>query len=138
LEDNGIEASGDLSTFPKLGKAGSIATLINLRREKDKPGPSKTEVVDPVYSADGKTLTFALKTEIDVQKPELLMEQYGVDRLFRVTLAKATLGSNDDNIMAVFGSALEMDFTGPDGEALKQAVESFGVNDQSKVVAAAQ
>lgn len=137
LEENGVDASGDLSTFPKLGSATAIANLINLRREKDKPGQSNTKVLDAEYSPDGKTLTFSLKTEIDVQKPELLMEQYGVDQLFRVTKAKATLDSNDGNVMAVFGSALELDFDGPDGEALKQSVQSFGVNDQSKTGAAA-
>ena len=76
-------------------------------------------------SDDNKELTFAIKAEIEVQKPELLMETYGVDRLFRVTLGKVSLRSNDGNIMAVFASALESDFKGPDGTALQETVDSF-------------
>jgi hypothetical protein len=72
-----------------------------------------------------------LKSEIEVQKPELLMEQYGVDRLYRITTAKASLEANDGNIMAVFASALETDFNGPDGVALQQTVDSFVATDQS-------
>lgn len=137
LEENGIEATGDLSTFPALGKPKSVATLLNLRRERDKPSQSKTILIEDSVSVspDGKVLSFKLKNEIDVQKPELLMEQYGVSELFRVTLAKATLQSNDGNLMAVFASALEQDFNGPDGVALQETVDSFTVTDQSSAAA---
>lgn len=132
LEENGVEAIGDLSTFSKIGEAGAIANLINLRREKDRPGSSNTQIfnvaIDP---KNDKILRFMLKSEIEVQKPELLMEQYGVDRLYRITTAKASLESNDGNILAVFASALETDFTGPDGVALQQVVDSFVATDQS-------
>ena len=77
LEENGIEANGNLSTFPDMGEPLAIANLINLRREKDKPGVSNT-VIDREsvkVSGNGKILDFKLKTEIEVQKPELLMEQ---------------------------------------------------------------
>ena len=87
-------------------------------------------------SEDGLELYFTLKTEIDVQKPELLMETYGVNQLFRVTAAKASLASRDGHIMAVFASALEQDFNGPDGEALRNAVSSFTVVNQSSKVPA--
>ena len=92
LEENGIEAEGNLASFPDLGEPMAIANLINLRRERDRPGVSNT-IIDREsvkLSADGKELYFKLKTEIEVQKPELLMEQYGVDKLFRVTVAKAS------------------------------------------------
>jgi hypothetical protein len=126
LEENGIEASGDLSTFPNIGDPRAVAGLIILRRESDKQ-KQYNKIIDAVsVSRDGKELTFRLKTEIDVQKPDLLMEEYGVSQLFRVTLAKATLNSNDGNIMAVFASALEMDFSnGIDGPALQDTVDSF-------------
>jgi hypothetical protein len=126
LEENGIQASGDLSTFPAIGDAKAIASLIILRREKDAQNQG-TRVLDSInVSPDGKTLSFRLKTEIDVQKPELLLEEMGVSQLFRVTLAKATLDSNDGNIMAIFASALEQDFTnGLDGPALEDTVQSF-------------
>jgi hypothetical protein len=137
LEENGIDASGDLSTFDKIGKATAIAKLIVLRRERDKPGQSNTQVVDAQISENGKLLTFQLRAEIDVQKPELLMEQSGIDRLFRITVAKASLDSNDGQILAVFASALEQDYLGPDGKALQTAVESFVALDQSANVAAA-
>jgi len=126
LEENGIQASGDLSTFPAIGDAKAVASLIILRREKDAQNQG-ARVLDSVnVSPDGKTLSFRLKTEIDVQKPELLLEEMGVSQLFRVTIAKATLDSNDGNIMAIFASALEQDFTnGLDGPALEDTVQSF-------------
>ena len=135
LEEAGIEATGDLSTFRALGEPAAIANLINLRREKDKPGNVSKAVILPdslSVSADGLELYFTLRTEIEAQKPELLMEQYGVSQLFRITCAKASLASKDGNIMAVFASALEQDYNGPDGAALRNAVASFTVTDQSK------
>ena len=78
-----------------------------------------------VLSSDKKELSFRVKSEIEVQKPELLMETYGVDRLFRITEAKASLRSSDGNLLAVFASALEKDFEGSDGAVLVQSVKSF-------------
>lgn len=126
-QENGIDASGSLSTFPDLGESSAIANLVNLRRERDRPGMSNSIILPESVklSDDNKELTFAIKAEIEVQKPELLMETYGVDRLFRVTLGKVSLRSNDGNIMAVFASALESDFKGPDGTALQETVDSF-------------
>ena len=126
LEENGIEATGDLSTFPAIGDPRAVATLLILRREKDTQKQGTKVLDDVVVSEDGKELTFRLKTEIGVQKPELLLEQYGVSQLFRITIGKATLNSNDGNIMAVFASALEKDFAnGIDGPALEETVSSF-------------
>jgi len=132
LEENGIEATGKLGTFPDLGEPTAIANLINLRREKDKPGMSNSVILsDSVrVSSDGKELRFKIKAQIDVQKPELLMEQLGVDQLFRVTLAKASLRASDGNILAVFASALDTDFNGPDGVALQEAIDSFQVTER--------
>lgn len=135
LEENGIDATGDLSTFPKIGKPLAIANLLTLRRERDKPGQSNTQILNAEYSENQKILSFQLRAEIDVQKPELLMEEFGIDRLFRITLAKASLESNDGQIMAVFASALEQDYQGPDGQALRDSVASFVALDQSAVVA---
>ena len=104
--------------------------MLNLRRLRDKPGEDITEILQPRYSKDGKTLLFQMRTEIQAQKPELLMETYGVDKLFRITEAKASLESNDGNLMAVFASGLEKDFQGPDGVALQEAVQSFTVTPQ--------
>ena len=140
LEENGIEATGDLSTFPKIGEPAAVANLLNLRRERDKTGgQSVTQIYNAAFDPNNnKILTFMLKTEIDVMKPELLMEQYGVDRLFRVTSAKASLESNDGNIMAAFASALETDFDGPDGSTLQKVVDSFLATDQSAVASSAE
>lgn len=126
LEENGIEPTGDLSTFPAIGDGKAIASLIILRREKEAQNQG-ARVLDSVeVSQDGKTLSFRLKTEIEVQKPEILLEQMGVSQLFRITVAKATLNSDDGNIMAIFASALEQDFTnGVDGPALEDTVQSF-------------
>lgn len=59
------------------------------------------------------------------------MEQMGVTELYRTTVAKATLGSKDGNMMAVFASALDQDYAGPDGVALRKAVDSFAAVEQS-------
>lgn len=134
LEEEGYEASGDLSKFSSIGDPTAIATLLLRRREKDKPGTQNRSELNRdsvALSPDGQTLTFSLRQEIDVQKPELLMEQMGVSELFRTTVAKATLASNDGQLMAVFASALDQDYAGPDGLALQKAVNSFLATDQS-------
>lgn len=132
LEENGVEPTGDLSTFPAIGDAKAIASLIILRREKDSQSQGARVLESVDVTPDGKTLTFKLRTEIEVQKPELLLEQMGVSQLFRVTVAKATLDSNDGNIMAIFASALEQDYTnGVDGPALEDTVKSFEATVQS-------
>jgi hypothetical protein len=132
LEENGIDSSGDLSTFAKIGAAKAVATLLILRRENETKNLGVKVLDDAQISPDGKELTFRLRTEIDVQKPELLMEEIGVSQLFRITLAKATLNSNDGNIMAVFASALEIDFAnGVDGPALEDTVKSFVAKNQA-------
>ncbi len=59
------------------------------------------------------------------------MEQMGVSELIRITLAKATLDSNDGQMMAVFASALQQDFKSDDGPALEESVNSFIALDQS-------
>lgn len=99
LAENGIEATGDLTTFPSLGDANAIANLIVLRREKETQNQGTRKLESVSVSSDGKELYFRLRTEIDVQKPELLLEQFGVSQLFRITVAKATLNSSDGNLM---------------------------------------
>ncbi|KAL7444104.1 hypothetical protein ACHAXH_009950 [Discostella pseudostelligera] len=134
LEEEGYAASGDLSTFSSIGDPVAIATLLLRRREKDKPGTQNTAVLNREsvqLSPDGRTLTFTLRQEINVQKPELLMEEMGVSELFRTTLAKATLASGDGQLMAVYASALDQDLAGPDGVALRMTVDSFLAMDQS-------
>jgi hypothetical protein len=134
LEEEGYAPTGDLSTFSSIGDPTAIATLLLRRREKDKPGAQNSAVLnrDSVsLSPDGRTLTFALRQEISVQKPELLMEEMGVSELFRTTVAKCTLASNDGQMMAVFASALDQDFAGPDGVALRKSIDSFMATDQS-------
>ncbi len=136
LEDEGIvvEANADLTTFPNIGDSKAIANLIALRRDKDKPGQTRTTLIPESVSVseDGKTLYFSLTTSIDVQKPELLLEQEGISELVRITLAKATLTSGDGQLLAVFASALQQDFNGVDGVALNESVNSFVATDQSK------
>jgi len=133
LADEGITPIGDLGTFPSIGDPIAVANLIALRRDKDKPGQARTAILPNSVSVseDGKSLFFKLTTDIDVQKPELLLEQTGVSELIRITLAKATLTSADGQMMAVFASALQQDFDGVDGVALKDAVASFVAVDQS-------
>jgi len=126
LEENGIDASGDLSTWTSIGEPKAVANLLVIRRETETQKQLTKFLGDVKVSEDGKELTFRLKTEIEVQKPELLMEQMGISQLFRITVAKATLNSKDGNIMAIFASALEQDFNnGLDGPALEDTVNSF-------------
>jgi len=132
LQTAGVKATGDLSTFPSLGDSTAIATLIALRRDKDKPGQSKANLLPEsvTLSPDGRSLYFQLSTEVDVQKPDLLMEQTGIGEIVRITLAKASLESGDGQMMAVFASALKQDLAGGDGIALKESVDSFRAMEQ--------
>jgi hypothetical protein len=130
LEENGIEATGPLNSFPDLGEPGAIANLLNIRREKESTSSTVLDMSSIKVSADGKALEFKLRTELPVQRPELLMEQFGASELVRVTIAKASLESSDGNILAVFASALEPEFSGADGVALRKAVDSFRVTDR--------
>lgn len=102
MEENGIEPIGDLTSFPAIGDANAIASLIIIRREKETQNQGSRKLEDVTVSPDGKELSFRLRTEIEVQKPELLLEQYGVSELYRITVAKATLNSNDGNLMGKF------------------------------------
>jgi hypothetical protein len=128
LEENGIDTTGtNLSTFPDIGDPVAVANLITVRREKERPGTSNTNLIrDSVkISSDGKEMYFKLISSIAVQKPELLLEQTGVSELVRITVAKSSLRSNDGNLLTIFASALETDYKGQDGAALQEVVSSF-------------
>lgn len=129
LLDNGIEPSGTLASITDIGNPTAVAKLLALKRDREKDGAMNTKVVSDsiVMSDDKNELTFILRTQIDVQRPELLMEQTGVSELYRVTAAKASLQAGDGLMMVVYASALETDWKGPDGEALREAVKSFKV-----------
>lgn len=107
LSENGIVPTGDMTSFPALGEANAIASLIVARREKESINQGTRKIEDVSVSRDGKQLAFRLRTEIEVQKPELLMEQFGVSQLFRITVAKASLESADGNIFGKFGLLLK-------------------------------
>ena len=139
LMDQGIEVSSSeekFERFSSIGSAQAVAELLYLKREREMQGKSRSKLVPDsvVLSADEKTIEFQLTTNIDVQKPELLMEQEGISELVRVILAKATLNSNDGNIMAVYASALQQDFVGPDGDALRNTISSFTVTNNSNTI----
>lgn len=142
LQDFGIDAgTGRFQTISDIGESSAVANLISLRRDKDRSGAMATNIVpnSVTVSSDGRELAFRLKTSVPVQKPELLLEQYGVTELVRITAAKASLladpqprdsnsSSADDDLvmmMVVFASALETDWKGPDGVALQETVQSF-------------
>lgn len=144
LQDFGIDVSGiadsNLATIADIGEPAAIANLIALRRDRDKPGASTTKIIPNTVavSPDGRELSFQLQTRVPVQKPELLLEQYGVSELYRITAAKASLQSGNGSLMAVFASALETDWKGgPDGAALQETADSFRALDQSTAAVAA-
>ncbi|KAL7540771.1 hypothetical protein ACHAWF_006781 [Thalassiosira exigua] len=89
LEDEGYEVTGNLSTFFSIGNSVAIATLLLQQREKDKLGTQNVAVLNHD------------SVEINAEKPELLMERLGISELFQTTVVKATLGSNDNQLMAV-------------------------------------
>jgi hypothetical protein len=138
FEENGIDATGtDMSTFTSIGKAEAIANLIVLRREREKQqsGSTLTKIIPNSVrvSDNGKDLLFQLTTNISVQKPDLLLEQTGLSELIRITDVKATLSSNDGNILILFASALQNDYyNSPDGAALQQSISSFNAINKSQ------
>jgi len=140
LEDEGIRADGDLSTFPAIAQPLTVATLLTQRRERERGGggagsSTRTKLIqDSVkISEDGRTLKFDLRTAVEVQKPELQLEMTGRSELVRITLARAELRSGDGNLMVVYASGVEQDMEGPDGPALRDTIESFAVYDTSSV-----
>ena len=95
LEEAGIASSGDLSNFPSISiDAAKMAELLNTRREKERGASANARSIVQPSSASfisDTELRFRLRADIDVQKPELLMEQEGVSELIRYTDAKALL-----------------------------------------------
>ena len=117
----------------------AVANLITLRRERDRQQASSITKLLPesvMVSSDGKVLQFQLVTNVSVQKPELLLEQTGLSELVRITEAKASLQSNDGQMLLIFASALQTEYNGPDGTALRQSVLSFQPTDRSDIVVA--
>lgn len=133
-EEGGIriadKAIADLSTFSSIGKAETIAKYIILRRNREQQQTNTNVVAKPEnikQSNDGKTLSFEYSTKINVQKPELLMEQIGVDELYRITLVRIDLHSNDGFMNVCYASALQTEFYGDDGILLRDSIDSFEV-----------
>ena len=121
-------------TISDLGTAQALVQLLVQRRDRDRTQqlPMTRIVQDSVRSSeDNQSITFQLMTDIPVQKPELLMEQYGVNQLIRLTLGKASVARTDGSMMVVYASGLQQDLVQPDGtwtedgRALQQSVESF-------------
>jgi hypothetical protein len=127
LIDNGIQPTGRLNLITDIGDPRAVANLLLLKRDRDKDGATNTklEPESVSMSEDQEELTFMLRTQIEVQRPELLLEQTGVAELFRITAAKASLRAGDGVMMVVYASALENDWKGLDGMALQEAVKSF-------------
>lgn len=142
LEDEGIRADGDISTFPAIAQPLTVATLLTQRRERERGGgagglsSTRTKLIqDSVkMSEDGRTLMFDLRTAVEVQKPELQQEMTGRSELVRITFARAELRSGDGNLMVCYASGLETDMEGPDGPALRDTIDSFAIYDTSSVV----
>lgn len=126
------------TTITDIGEPKAIANLIVLRRDQDRASSSGTRTTTQILPDSlqldnhGRAMSFQMTTEIAVQKPELLREQYGVDKLIRVTTVKVILVQGQDtsnnsngNLLVIFASALESDWNGSDGAALQEAVRSF-------------
>ncbi|GMH55795.1 hypothetical protein TL16_g01994 [Triparma laevis f. inornata] len=130
LDEAGIASGGDLTSFGGLGiGAEKLAELLNLRREKERNNSkARTLVMKEGGNApmlENETLRFQLRSDIDVQKPELLLEQEGVSELVRFTDAKALIKKGE--MYVIYGGALRQFYEKEEGEALKDAVASFTV-----------
>ena len=146
MEENGIDPTaggGDstissITTFPDLGESSTIATLIMMRREKEKQTGQLSTTTQLVRDSirlteDGTELYYQLRTIIPVQKPELLLEQTGQSELVRITIVKSSLQSKDGNLMTIYASALQDDYyNSQDGSLLQQTVNSFQPTNQAK------
>eukprot|EP00520_Triparma_pacifica_P011121 CAMPEP_0118641946 /NCGR_PEP_ID=MMETSP0785-20121206/5579_1 /TAXON_ID=91992 /ORGANISM="Bolidomonas pacifica, Strain CCMP 1866" /LENGTH=206 /DNA_ID=CAMNT_0006533477 /DNA_START=164 /DNA_END=781 /DNA_ORIENTATION=- len=109
LDEASISSSGNLSTFPAISlDAAKIAELLNNRREKERGATAKARSVvvpsSPTFINDTE-LRFRLRADIEVQKPDLLMEQEGVSELIRYTDAKALLTKGGE-MYVIYASAL--------------------------------
>lgn len=137
---NDKDPNNPIRTFSEIGKADYIAEWIALRRDRDRQSQSTTANLSATKIVPGSVqlldndqiLQFELRTDINVQKPDLLLEQTGSDQLIRKTLARATLKSQDGQLMAVFASALSQDWEGEDGKAMRVAVGSFTATNRSQ------
>lgn len=130
LTDAGIDAAGDLSSFPAVGiSAVKIAELLLARREKERGGQARSRTVlggsPPPSFPSPATVEFSLTTEVEVQRPDMLKEQTGRSDLVRPTVAKAEIRGGD--LYVVYASGLVDSWEGAQGEALREAVKSFKV-----------
>jgi len=130
LDEAGIASGGDLTSFRGLGiGAEKLAELLNLRREKERNNSKARTLVmkegGNTPMLENETLRFQLRSDIDVQKPELLLEQEGVSELVRFTDAKALIKKGE--MYVIYGGALRQFYEKEEGEALKDAVASFTV-----------
>ena len=126
----GVQAIGPLNTFSDLGESNAIINLLVQYRNMP-----NTQLIPNtiILSPDGYELSCMVRTKIDVQKPELLHEQYGIYELYRITSIKLSLRSNDGYIVCVLGSALETDwYNTTDGIAIQNAITSCTVFDQTQ------
>ena len=128
--DRLLTPPSDLSTFSTIGlTAKGIAELLNSRREAERAAGSSQRTApatDPAPSFvgdDSLTLNFALRTDILVKDPVLLLKQTGVSELVRLTVAKAVI--KGDQMCVVYASALREQMEGEGGDGLRRAVESF-------------
>jgi hypothetical protein len=131
LSENGISSTtgSSLASITDIGEPRAVANLLALKRDRDKDGTLNTKVVpDSIQlSNDQQELMFLLRTKIEVQRPELLLEQTGSAELYRITAGKASVRAGNNIMMVVYASALETDWNGPDGAALQETVQSFTV-----------
>ncbi|CAM9492104.1 unnamed protein product [Phaeothamnion confervicola] len=152
LLDAGIAASGDTATWPGIGTALGAARLLAASRDQDAapqasgPGPRDSIIVEGSVRLDGDVLTFAFRTPLKVQRPDLLEKERGLRELWRSTLARAVM-RGDGTLLALWAGAPEAGWEDGDGggndgggggsgvarDRLARAVESFRV---SRVAAA--
>ncbi|CAM9148557.1 unnamed protein product [Choristocarpus tenellus] len=128
LSEAGLPAFGDFATWESLGTAQKAADLLKFRRDQDAAGNLKkeSEVIPSTVSLKGDTLEFMMRSQIPVQRPDLLLQDQGVSELFRNTYVKAIM-RGDGTFAVIWSGALSTDWNNEGGakDKMKAVADSF-------------
>lgn len=127
LADVGVVPTGDLGSWPAIGKPQKVAELLASFRDNDSKQnnglPSK--VARGSVAQEEDDLTFSIITPIAVQRPDKLMEQEGLTELRRITTVRAVLLPDSKQVMVVWASALEQDWVNGTRDVFAEIAASF-------------
>ena len=127
--------SGKISKWADLGNPDAVGELLCERRDNDaqqaakgQPKARSSRVVGkPVVSADGRTITADIVTEIGQTKARVGDggNEYETPAVVRLQRAKLTIMPSGQRVLGVWASCLEDLWNDGEGEVLKRVVDSF-------------